>query len=113
VKKHFLHLLCCLILFVSIASCGVHKQIVDNTIAGYSRMEYCMDKVLGQTQLDSMIVVDRLSSLDKWVPSKFGSKTQYIFIKSLDNDELIYTVTTTRVDTLYKCTKRITKTIDE
>lgn len=72
-----------------------------------------MDKVLGKTQLDSMIVIDRLSSFDKWIPSKFGTKTQYVFIKSLDNDELIYTVTTTSVDTLYKCTKRITKTIDE
>lgn len=115
-KKKFARILCWIVLFCCIAACSVSKNAVrtdTNTINGYSRLEYTMDRVLGKSQVDSMIVVDRLQSLDKWIPSKFGNASQYIFIREIGENELIYTVTTTKVDTLYKCTKRVKKTIDE
>lgn len=115
-KKKILHILCWVVLFFCITACGVSRnaQHTDaDIISGYTRMEYTMDRVLGKSQVDSMITIDRLQGLDKWIPSKFGTASQYVFIKAIGENELIYTVTTTKVDTLYKCTKRVKKTIDE
>ena len=77
------------------------------------KMYYTLDKNLGKTQLDSLIKVDGLSTLNEWIPSVItynGKRTiQYLYIKSLKYDEeLIYTVTSTDCDTIFKCTKRIT-----
>ena len=87
----------------------------DTTLViGYSpRMYYTLDKNLGKSQLDSLIKADGLTTLDEWIPSVItynGKRTiQYLYIKSLEyNDELIYTVTSTDCDTIFKCTKRIT-----
>ena len=87
----------------------------DTTLViGYSpRMYYTLDKNLGKSQLDSLIKADGLTTLDEWIPSviTYNGKrtTQYLYIKSLEyNDELIYTVTSTDCDTIFKCTKRIT-----
>lgn len=76
------------------------------------KMYYTLDKNLGKSQLDSLIKVDGLTTLDKWIPSVItynGKRTiQYLYIKSLKyDDELIYTVTQTDCDTIFKCTKRI------
>lgn len=83
-------------------------------VIGYSpRMYYTLDRNLGKSQLDSLIKADGLTTLDEWIPSviTYNGKrtTQYLYIKSLEyNDELIYTVTSTDCDTIFKCTKRIT-----
>lgn len=83
-------------------------------VIGYSpRMYYTLDKNLGKSQLDSLIKADGLTTLDEWIPSviTYNGKrtTQYLYIKSLEyDDELIYTVTSTDCDTIFKCTKRIT-----
>ena len=83
-------------------------------IIGYSpKMYYTLDRNLGKSQLDSLIKADGLTALDEWIPSviTYNGKrtTQYLYIKSLEyNDELIYTVTSTDCDTIFKCTKRIT-----
>ena len=83
-------------------------------VIGYSpRMYYTLDKNLGKSQLDSLIKADGLTTLDEWIPSVItynGKRTiQYLYIKSLEyDDELIYTVTSTDCDTIFKCTKRIT-----
>lgn len=81
----------------------------ENTF-GYSQMMYTLDRTMGITSVDSMIKADTLSCMDNWIKNPFGKRTQYLFIKSLGENELLYTITTTSVDTLYKCTKRITKT---
>lgn len=87
----------------------------DSTLLiGYSpKMYYTLDKNLGKSQLDSLIKADGLTRLDEWIPSviTYNGKrtTQYLYIKSLEyDDELIYTVTSTDCDTIFKCTKRIT-----
>lgn len=77
------------------------------------KMYYTLDKNLGKSQLDSLIKADGLTTLDEWIPSVItynGKRTiQYLYIKSLKyDDELIYTVTSTDCDTIFKCTKRIT-----
>jgi competence protein ComGC len=77
------------------------------------KMYYTLDKNLGKSQLDSLIKADGLTTLDEWIPSVItynGKRTiQYLYIKSLKyDDELIYTVTSTECDTIFKCTKRIT-----
>lgn len=83
-------------------------------IIGYSpKMYYTLDRNLGKSQLDSLIKADGLTALDEWIPSviTYNGKrtTQYLYIKSLEyDDELIYTVTSTDCDTIFKCTKRIT-----
>ena len=82
-------------------------------IGSSPKMYYTLDKNLGKTQLDSLIKVDALSTLNEWIPSVItynGKRTiQYLYIKSLKYDEeLIYTVTSTDCDTIFKCTKRIT-----
>ena len=83
-------------------------------VIGYSpRMYYTLDRNLGKSQLDSLIKADGLTALDEWIPSviTYNGKrtTQYLYIKSLEYDnELIYTVTSTDCDTIFKCTKRIT-----
>ena len=83
-------------------------------VIGYSpKMYYTLDRNLGKSQLDSLIKADGLTTLDEWIPSviTYNGKrtTQYLYIKSLEyNDELIYTVTSTDCDTIFKCTKRIT-----
>lgn len=115
-KKFILSLLIAMSLIASFPSCGPTKHIhTDDTeiVYGYSRMEYTMDRNLCQYQLDSMITVDKMVPLNKWIQTPFGKRTQYLYIKRLGNDELIYTVTTTQCDTIYKCTKRITKEISE
>ena len=82
-------------------------------IGSSPKMYYTLDKNLGKTQLDSLINADSLTTLDGWIPSVItynGKRTiQYLYIKSLKyNNELIYTVTSTDCDTIFKCTKRIT-----
>ena len=83
-------------------------------VIGYSpKMYYTLDRNLGKSQLDSLIKADGLTTLDEWIPSviTYNGKrtTQYLYIKSLEyDDELIYTVTSTESDTIFKCTKRIT-----
>lgn len=82
-------------------------------IGSSPKMYYTLDRNLGKSQIDSLIKADGLTTLDKWIPSVIyynGKKTmQYLYIKSLEYDnELIYTVTSTDCDTIFKCTKRIT-----
>ena len=82
-------------------------------IGSSPKMYYTLDRNLGKSQVDSLIKADGLTTLDKWIPSVIyynGKKTiQYLYIKSLEYDnELIYTVTSTECDTIFKCTKRIT-----
>ena len=82
-------------------------------IGSSPKMYYTLDRNLGKSQVDSLIKADCLTTLDKWIPSVIyynGKKTiQYLYIKSLEYDnELIYTVTSTDCDTIFKCTKRIT-----
>ena len=82
-------------------------------IGSSPKMYYTLDRNLGKSQVDSLIKADGLTALDKWIPSVIyysGKKTiQYLYIKSLEYDnELIYTVTSTDCDTIFKCTKRIT-----
>lgn len=83
-------------------------------VIGFSpKMYYTLDKNLGKSQLDSLIKADSLTTLNEWIPSVItynGKRTiQYLYIKSLEyDDELIYTVTSTDCDTIFKCTKRIT-----
>lgn len=82
-------------------------------IGSSPKMYYTLDRNLGKSQVDSLINADGLTTLDKWIPSVIyynGKKTiQYLYIKSLEYDnELIYTVTSTDCDTIFKCTKRIT-----
>ena len=82
-------------------------------IGSSPKMYYTLDRNLGKSQVDSLIKADGLTTLDKWIPSVIyynGKKTiQYLYIKSLEYDnELIYTVTSTNCDTIFKCTKRIT-----
>ena len=89
------------------------KQDVVLVIGSSPKMYYTLDRNLGKSQLDSLIKADGLTTLDEWIPSviTYNGKrtTQYLYIKSLDyNDELIYTVTSTDCDTIFKCTKRIT-----
>ena len=82
-------------------------------IGSSPKMYYTLDRNLGKSQVDSLIKADGLTTLDKWIPSVIyynGKKTiQYLYIKSLEYDnELIYTITSTDCDTIFKCTKRIT-----
>ena len=82
-------------------------------IGSSPKMYYTLDRNLGKSQVDSLIKADGLTTLDKWILSVIyynGKKTiQYLYIKSLEYDnELIYTVTSTDYDTIFKCTKRIT-----
>ena len=89
------------------------KQDTVLIIGSSHKMYYTLDRNLGKSQVDSLIKADGLTTLDKWIPSVIyynGKKTiQYLYIKSLEYDnELIYTVTSTNCDTIFKCTKRIT-----
>ncbi len=115
-----------LLVAVSLLSgCGLLQKIthkdqnsteVENTL-GASYMRFTMNKVLGISQVDSMIVADKLTPLKEWIYAPFYGEdkkpiSQYIYIKSLAEDnELIYVVTQTKIDTLYKCTKRITEKV--
>lgn len=116
-RKLIFSIFVALSLTAGISSCSSVKHVQNiptiENISGYSQMRYTMDKVLGQHQVDSMITADRLQPINKWIVSGFGNRRQYVFIRSLGENELIYTATTTQVDTLFKCTKRITKTITE
>lgn len=92
---------------------SVQTQDTVLVIGSSPKMYYTLDKNLGKTQLDSLINADSLTTLDEWIPSVItfnGKRTiQYLYIKSLKYDnELIYTVTSTDCDTIFKCTKRIT-----
>ena len=89
------------------------KQDVVLVIGSSPKMYYTLDRNLGKSQVDSLIKADGLTTLDEWIPSviTYNGKrtTQYLYIKSLEyDDELIYTVTSTDCDTIFKCTKRIT-----
>lgn len=89
------------------------KQDTVLVIGSSPKMYYTLDRNLGKSQLDSLINADGLTTLDEWIPSVItynGKRTiQYLYIKSLEyDDELIYTVTSTDCDTIFKCTKRIT-----
>lgn len=84
------------------------------TVLGYTRMYFEIDDTLSATQMDSLLRADTLDALNGWIKSKFGTRTQYMFIRSLEKDrEIIYTITTTDIDTLFKCVKRVTNEIDE
>ena len=122
-KKFLKYLFVILIVGVLMLSCNNTTNTNNNSIQseqdtvlvlGFSpKMYYTLDKNLGKSQLDSLIKVDGLTTLNKWIPSVItynGKKTiQYLYIKSLKYDnELIYTVTSTECDTIFKCTKRIT-----
>ena len=122
-KKILKYLFVILIVGVLMLSCNNTTNTNNNSIQseqdtvlvlGFSpKMYYTLDKNLGKSQLDSLIKVDGLTTLNKWIPSVItynGKKTiQYLYIKSLKYDnELIYTVTSTECDTIFKCTKRIT-----
>ena len=122
-KKFLKYIFVILIVGVLMLSCNNTTNTNDNSIQseqdtvlvlGFSpKMYYTLDKNLGKSQLDSLIKVDSLTTLNKWIPSVItynGKKTiQYLYIKSLKYDnELIYTVTSTECDTIFKCTKRIT-----
>ena len=122
-KKILKYLFVILIVGVLMLSCNNTTKTNNNSIQseqdtvlvlGFSpKMYYTLDKNLGKTQLDSLIKVDALSTLNEWIPSVItynGKRTiQYLYIKSLKYDEeLIYTVTSTDCDTIFKCTKRIT-----
>ena len=92
---------------------SVQTQDTVLVIGSSPKMYYTLDKNLGKSQLDSLINADSLTTLDGWIPSVItynGKRTiQYLYIKSLKyNNELIYTVTSTDCDTIFKCTKRIT-----
>ena len=121
--KKFLKYLFVILIVVLMLSCNNTTNTNNNSIQseqdtvlvlGFSpKMYYTLDKNLGKSQLDSLIKVDGLTTLNKWIPSVItynGKKTiQYLYIKSLKYDnELIYTVTSTECDTIFKCTKRIT-----
>ena len=106
-----------LIIIISLlVSCGPvrYVQPIQDQNYGYSRMYYSMNKVLTMTQVDSMITVDRLAPLDEWPNNINGERKalliQYYYIKSLEtNNELIYVLTQTQVDTIFRCTKRVTE----
>ena len=122
-KKFLKYLFVILIVGVLMLSCNNTTNTNNNSIQseqdtvlvlGFSpKMYYTLDRNLGKSQLDSLIKADGLTTLDEWIPSVItynGKKTiQYLYIKSLKYDnELIYTVTSTECDTIFKCTKRIT-----
>ena len=114
--KKFLLTLC---LLFAVLSCGPSKHVAqnsnDNTYS-YTQMYYTMNRTITLSQVDSMIIVDNLATLDKWFSNISGGKdrqiVQYFYIKSLDkNNELIYTLTQTQIDTIFRCTKRVTEEI--
>lgn len=117
-KSVLLGLLICVLTFSCNTTNKTNQSIQRDTEPEYvlgaaPKMYYTLDRNLGKTQLDSLINADGLSELDKWIPSVIvynGKKTiQYLYIKSLEYDnELMYTVTSTECDTIFKCTKRIT-----
>lgn len=115
-KKFLLSLL---LIFCFISSCGPGRHVTTNNdqTYGYTQMYYTMNKTLTISQVDSMIVVDKLADLDNWLKNINGDKTkvlvQYYYIKSLDeNSELIYILTQTPIDTVFRCSKRVTKEIE-
>lgn len=115
-KKFLLPLL---LVFCFITSCGPGKHVATNVdqTYGYTQMYYTMNKTLTISQVDSMIVADKLADLDSWLKNINGDKSkvlmQYYYIKSLDeNNELIYILTKTQIDTVFRCAKRVTKEIE-
>ena len=108
-----------LLVFCFITSCGPGKHVATNVdqTYGYTQMYYTMNKTLTISQVDSMIVTDKLADLDSWLKNVNGDKSkvliQYYYIKSLDeNNELIYILTKTQIDTVFRCSKRVTKEIE-
>lgn len=107
------------ILFASLflVSCGPGKNVTnDNNIYGATRMYYVINTTYGISQLDSLINADSLAPLSGWYHSQIVGPdrkiNQWLYIKSLDEaHESIYTATQLSVDTLFKCTKRITEEI--
>lgn len=92
---------------------GDNEQTSEMTF-GYTRMYFELDDTLNGVQLDSLINADTLDVLEGWIKTPFGDRTQYMFIRSMERDkEVIYTITTTDIDTLYKCIKRVTNETDE
>lgn len=107
------HLL--LLLSLIFVSCGTVKTLENHeeNVLEYSSMHYTLNRIFSYSQVDSMIVADKLSPLNDWIISQISYQgkitNQYLFIKSLKKDgELIYTVTDLNNNT-YKCTKRITE----
>ena len=107
-----------LVLFFMLIACGPTKQTTNTSTDtyGYTKIYYEMNAVITMTQVDSMITVDKLAPLDEWYSNTNGNKNtlliQFFYIKSLEqNNEIIYTLTQTKVDTIFKCTKRITKEV--
>ena len=100
-----------------VISCGPGKHTTNNdNVYGATRMYYVINTTYGISQLDSLIVADKLAPLDSWYRSSLispdGKINQWLYIKSLDkNHESIYTATQLSIDTLFKCTKRITEEI--
>lgn len=121
-RRFLKHLFIILVTGVLMFACNTTNNVKNSIqskqdtvlVISYSpKMYYTLDKNLGKSQLDSLIKADGLTTLNEWIPSVItynGKKTmQYLYIKSLEYDsELIYTVTSTDCDTIFKCTKRIT-----
>ena len=111
--KFFLALLFSCIVFTA---CSPGKHVTsDENILGVSKMYYTMNVVLGSSQLDSLIRADKLTNLNEWIYSPLIGNdqkriNQWLYIKSVNpNSEFIYTVTQMQIDTLFKCTKRVTE----
>jgi hypothetical protein len=70
---------------------------------------------INKQQLDSICLVDTLSSLDKWIVSSYRDYetkkgvNKYLYIKSLGAEEQIYILSTPN-DSIYNIIKRITYT---
>lgn len=115
--KKLKFILVLLVTSLLLVGCGTGKHVTDSdNIYGVTRMYYTMNRVLGTTQLDSLITADRLAPLNTWIYSPLigdrGKIKQWLYIKSLnEKQESIYTVTQMDIDTLYKCTKRVTEEI--
>lgn len=92
-----------------IIGCGTTRKVTNGGMYGYT-------SVINRQQLDSICVADTLSiAFDGWIPLTFidyemnREMYKYMFIKSIEEDnEIIYIVVPT--DSLFKITKRITKT---
>lgn len=98
-------LLCCF-------GCGKRNIHKGNTDYGM----YGSEEIINARQLDSICVADTLLALDYWIRVSFyDSETnerieKRLFIKDFSDDyEIIYTLTLTEQDTLYKIMKRIGK----
>ena len=69
-----------LLVFCFITSCGPGKYIATNAdqTYGYTQMYYTMNKTLTISQVDSMIVADKLADLDSWLKNINGDKSKVL-----------------------------------